>query len=74
MKKELPNIHIIYLIDSEVVSKNKRKLVQDKNLLIGAHSPFILMKFHKNLKGVKERINSSRYLWFDALLPIYLKK
>jgi len=73
MKKDLTKINIVYLIDSDVVSKNKRKIVKDKNMIVGLHSPFYLTK-KKDFELIKEDVNSKRYLLFEAFLPIYLKK
>lgn len=72
MKKDLIKINIVYLIDSDVVIKNKKKIVKDKDMIIGIHSPFFLSKC--DIDSLKKKINSQKYLLFEAFLPIYLKK
>lgn len=73
MKKDLPNINIVYLMDDDQIRKNRRKIVQDQKLVVGAHSPFMLMNMKNKFKDVREFVNSKRYFFFDALLPLYLK-
>ncbi len=73
MKKNLSKINIVYLIDSNAVSKNKRKIVKDKNMIVGLHSPYYITK-NKDMNLIKNKINSRRYFLFEALLPEYLKK
>jgi len=73
MRKDLTRINIVYLIDDEVVTKNRRKMTTDHKILVGAQSPFFIMKSKTNFAELKEFINSKKNLFFDALLPIYLK-
>lgn len=73
MRKDLPKINIVYLVDDSVVTKNKRKIVGDQKFLVGANSPFFILNSNKNFTDFKEFINSRKHLMFDALLPIYLK-
>ena len=73
MKKDLNKINIVYLIDSGAVTENKRKIVKDKNMIVGLHSPYYLTK-KKDFELIKEDANSKKYFLFEAFLPMYLKK
>ena len=72
MKGNISKINIVYLIDSEAVSKNKRKLVKDRNMVVGLHSPHYITK-KEDLDLIKNNLDLNRYFLFDALLPFYLK-
>jgi hypothetical protein len=73
MRKDLNNIKIVYLIDDKEVSRNRRKLIKDQKMVISAQSPFFFINPKKSLGEIKEFLNSKKNLFFDALLPIYLK-
>ncbi len=73
MKKDISKINIVYLIDSNAVTKNKRKLVKDKEMIVGLHSPHYITK-KKDLELIKNDINPNKYFLFEAMLPFYLKK
>lgn len=72
MKKDLPKVNIVYLVDDSVVTKNGRKIVKDRQLIVGAQSPFMLIN-QKNFKDAKDLVKGQGSFLFDAFLPIYLK-
>ena len=72
MKKDLPKINIVYLVDDSVVTKNGRKIVKDRQLNVGAQSPFMLIN-QKNFKDAKDLVKGQGSFLFDAFLPIYLE-
>ncbi len=73
MRKNLSKINIVYLIDSAAISKNRRKIIKDKNMVVGLHSPYYLTK-KKDLELIKNDVNSKRNFLFEAFLPHYLKR
>lgn len=75
MKKDLGKINIIYIIDSETVSKNRRKIIDDEKMVISAHSPFMLTQCPSgDMACIKEVVNKQKILIFDALFHQYLNK
>ncbi|MCD6547495.1 MAG: hypothetical protein J7K22_03005 [Nanoarchaeota archaeon] len=74
MKKNLWKINFIYIIDTNEVTKNKRKITENKNMVLIAHSPFFIMQCKGDYSCIKELVNSKRSLLFESFILQYLKK
>ena len=73
--KEISKINIIYIIDSGTVTKNRRKIIDDKNLVVSAHSPFMLMKCPSgDIDCIKQVVAKQRTLFFDTLFQDHFSK
>jgi hypothetical protein len=69
MKKDLGKINLLYIIDSNIVTKNRRRIVDDKDFVVSAHSPFLLLDCPDgDMSCVKEVANRHRSLLFDAMV------
>ena len=75
MKADLPSIHLVYLMHEDNITKNQRKIVDDKSMVVTAFSPFILMKCKDgSIECIEKFVNDYKKLFFEALLPSYLKR
>ena len=69
IKKDLNKINIIYIIDSEAVTRNKRKIIDDQKMIISAHSPFMLTQCPSgDMSCVKEVVSRHKSIFFDTLI------
>lgn len=75
MMKDISKINIIYIIDSETVTKNRRRIIDDKNMVVSAHSPFMFTKCPSgDMACIKEVMNKHRSLIFDAMMQQHFRK
>jgi hypothetical protein len=75
MKKDLGKLNLVYIIDSEIVTKHKRKIIDDKNMIVSAHSPFMFTKCPSgDMACIKEVMSKHKSLIFDAMMQQHFRK